>query len=74
MKKAVSENINDFLHEQEYEFDAELSDVEPIEDVDFSEEEDGEEYIEIESTMDKMRKVFGNELILFLYSRLTFLL
>ena len=37
MKKAVSENINDFLHEQEYEFDAELSDVEPIENVDFSE-------------------------------------
>lgn len=74
MKKAVSENINDFLHEQEYEFDAELSDVEPIEDVDFSEEEDGEEYIEIESTMDKMRKVFGNELKTPEYSRLTFLL
>jgi hypothetical protein len=74
MKKAVSENINDFLHEQEYEFDAELSDVEPIEDVDFSEEEDGEEYIEIESTMDKMRKVFGNELKTPEYSRLSYLL
>lgn len=58
MGKAVFEDIDDFIKNDE--FDAELSTDNAIEDVEFPEEE--EEGIEIESDMDRIKKIFRNEL------------
>jgi len=72
MKKMVSEDIHDFLDPEEV--DPELSAIEAVEDDDFPEDENGEEYIEIENPMDRMKKVFRAEIAAPEFSRITFLL
>ena len=67
MKKMVFENVHNFL-------DPELSVIEVVEDDEFSENENGEEYIEIENSMDEMRKVFKSEIATPEFSRPNFIL
>lgn len=76
MKKMVSEDIHDFLDEaiDPEEIDPELSAIEAVEDDEFPEDENGEEYFEIENLMDKMRKLFRAEILTPEYSRPAFLL
>jgi hypothetical protein len=72
MKKMVSEDVHDFLNPEEV--DPELSAIEAIEDDEFSEDENGEESIEIEKPVDKMRNIFRTEIATPEYSRPTFFL
>lgn len=73
MNKMVSENINDFLTHDD-EIDPELSAIEAIEDDEFPEDENGEEYIEVENPVDEMKKVFKAEIAIPEYSRSSFIL
>jgi hypothetical protein len=71
MKKMVSEDVHDFLDPEEV--DPELSAIEAVDD-EFPEDENGEEYIEIENTIDQMKKVFGAEIATPEFSRSNFIL
>jgi hypothetical protein len=74
MKKMVSENVKDFLNFNDEPM--KISDMENIEneEVVYPEDEEGEEYIEVENTMDQMRKIFKNEIESPEYSRSSFIL
>jgi hypothetical protein len=72
MKKMVSEDLHDFLEPEE--MDPELSAIEAVEDDDFPEDENGEEYIELENPMDDMKKALRAEIAIPEYSRLPFIL
>ncbi len=72
MKKMVSEDVHDFLDPEEV--DPELSAIEAVEDDEFPEDENGEEYIEIENTMDQMKKAFRAEIASPEFSRVNFIL
>jgi hypothetical protein len=71
MKKMVSENINDFIDPEEKVSPEEL---EGMPDEEFSEDENGEEYIEIENSIDQMKKIFRAEIAAPEFSRLSYLL
>jgi hypothetical protein len=72
MKKMVSEDVHDFLDPEEV--DPELSAIEAVEDDEFPEDENGEEYIEIENTMDQMKQIFRAEIATPEFSRSNLLL
>lgn len=70
MEKMVSENVHDFIEE----VDPELSAIEAVEDNEFSADENGEEYFEIENSVDELKKIFRSEIATPEFSRPNYIL
>lgn len=67
MKKMVSENVHDFMNQEEV--DPELSAIEAVDDDEFSADEDGEEYIDYEIPTDEIIQTIRSEITIPEYSR-----
>ena len=75
----VSENINDFINHyddngSEVPSIEDIEELENIEDEEFPEDEEGDEYIEVENSIDQMRIAFKAEIAAPEYSRVSVLL
>jgi len=71
MKKMVSEDIHDFIDPED---EVTPEELEGFPDEEFQEDENGEEYIEVENSMDQMKKAFEAEIAIPEYSRISYLL
>lgn len=67
----VSEDIHDFIDPED---EVTPEELEGFPDPEFSEDENGEEYIEVENSMDQIQKFFRTEISIPEYSRISYLL